>query len=479
MSIKKNFAYNFALTIANYIFPLLVFPYVTRVLGVENIGKVNFTSSIVDYFLIFSCLGVIPVGIREIAKNRDDKQQLSTTFSNIFTIHLLLTAFISIILIISALSVPKFTEVKELLYVGLIKLVFTLFLIEWFFQGIQNFKFITTRTVIVKTAYVLLVFLLVKEKDDYVIYFLLTVTVIALNALMNWKYKNRFIKYKFNLSEYKYFIKQIFAFGLTYIMISFVTTFNIVFLGFVSTETEVGYYTTAQKLIYIFMAAFSALTIVLIPQMSFFFKTNDFNKAKELLLKVFDVLVIITVPTIIFANLYAKEIIYLIAGSEFEGAILPFRILSVLIFSIGLESILNQQILMCINKNVAVIVVATIAAVICVILNIILVPKYGGVGSSISWIIADFIGLAVDIIFVNKYIGLKIPYLKFFKYILLSIPYFLLPFIIKNEVANIYIAVVLSLFVVIAYFIILNFVIIKNQILKEIKDKMFSLIKKN
>lgn len=167
MSLKKNFLYSTILTVANYIFPLLTYPYVSRVLGVTNIGICNFVDSIINFFILFSMMGVGAVGIREIAGATDSSKSQSKVFSSLLVLNGITTLVMLIILLLCIHIIPEFREYKGLMYVGAAKLVANLFLVEWFFKGTENFKYITNRTILVKCIYVASVFLFVKDADDY------------------------------------------------------------------------------------------------------------------------------------------------------------------------------------------------------------------------------------------------------------------------------------------------------------------------
>ena len=173
-SIKKNFVYSSILTTANYVFPLLTYPYVSRVLGVTNIGICNFIDSIINYYIMFSLMGINIIGIRSVAASKSNKQKLSLTLSNLFWLNTISTAIVVVALIVSIFSVPKLYEYKELMLVGVFKVVFSYLMIEWFYKGIEDFKFITYRGIVVKIVYVAGVFLFIRNKEDYTTYYILS-----------------------------------------------------------------------------------------------------------------------------------------------------------------------------------------------------------------------------------------------------------------------------------------------------------------
>ena len=188
MGVKKNFIYSSILTVANYIFPLITYPYVSRVLGVTNIGICNFVDSIIHYFILFSMMGVTTLGIREIAGSANNPQKQSLVFSTLWALNAIATAIMLVFLFIVIYTIPELYEYRKLMYVGAMKLVANLFLVEWFFKGTENFKYITNRTIFVKCLYVVAVFLLVKDPDDYPIYYLLLTLMVVVNAAINFPY---------------------------------------------------------------------------------------------------------------------------------------------------------------------------------------------------------------------------------------------------------------------------------------------------
>ena len=185
MGLQKNFIYNSIITTSNNIFPLIVFPYISRVLGVTNVGVFNFIDSVVNYFVVFSMMGLSTLGVREIAAVRTDKEKLDKVFSSLITLSGLFTVIALIALIASTYTVPKLYEHRQLMYIGAVKLVFNFLLIEWFYTGLEDFKYITKRTLLIKILYALSIFVFVRKQSHYNVYFTLTALVVVVNAIVN------------------------------------------------------------------------------------------------------------------------------------------------------------------------------------------------------------------------------------------------------------------------------------------------------
>ena len=193
-SLKKNIIYSSILTAANYIFPLVTYPYVSRVLGVDNIGACNFVDSVINYFILFSMLGISTVGIREISQARSDREKLNQTFSRLFTINTVSTTAVLIALLVSMFTVPQLRENSHLMWIGVLKLISNYLLIEWLYKGLEEFKYITSRTVLVKCLYVVAVFLFIKSPADTTIYYMLLTLMITGNALINIVHSRKYVK---------------------------------------------------------------------------------------------------------------------------------------------------------------------------------------------------------------------------------------------------------------------------------------------
>jgi len=423
MKIKTNFIYSTILTVSNFIFPFLTFPYTSRVLGVDSIGIYNWVNGIIQYFILFSMMGIGIVGIREVAKNKNNPTELSKTFSTLLTLTILTTVIALVVLFVLIATIPKFGNYKEMFYIGAANVLINLFLVEWFFKGIENFKFITVRSIIVKSVYVISVFVFVHQKQDYFAYYILTVTAVFLNALLNWIYCRKFVHFTLKNIDLKPLLKPFLILGIYLLFNSMYSTFNVAYLGFVGGNKEVGFYSTATKLYAILLAFFSAFTGVMLPRISALVAENNFSEINRLITRSFDILYTFCFPIIIFFVFFAPQIIQIIAGAGYEGSILPMRIVMPLMIIIGTEEILIIQLLMPLNKDKAIFINSVIGAVVGITLAVILVKNLLSVGSAIVWVCSEFSILVSASFFVKKFTGIKIPYRMVTLKFLYAVPY--------------------------------------------------------
>lgn len=421
-SIKKNFIYSSILTSANYIFPLIVYPYVSRILGVSKIGACNFIDSIIQYFTLLSMFGITSIGIREIAKARGDQDRLNTVYSNIFCTNAIFTVISTLILIVVIYSVQDLYSYRKLLYVGVLKVVSNFFLVDWLFRGLEEFKYITIRTLLVKCLYVVAIFLFIKSEADYTVYYLLTVLMITLNSILNQRFAKRLVQLSFRNINLRIFIYPIITMGLYTVMTSMYTTFNTAYLGFVAGDKEVGFYTTAHTLYGALLALFAAFTNVMLPRMSSLVSEGNMDRFKYLLNKSSNILFSYSIPFVFLFIVFAPEIINLYAGDGFDGAILPMQISMPLMIIIGYEQIIITQGLLPLDKNKSVLVNAIIGAIVGVILSLAIVGKFKSVGSTIVWTVSEFCVLLSASFFIRKYLNYKFPIILLVKELISYIP---------------------------------------------------------
>lgn len=388
-SLKKNIAYKGILTFSNYIIGLITFPYVTRVLGPDNFGIVNFALTTVDYFLLFATLGIATIGTREIAAAGNDRIKMETVFSKILSINLIFTILTLLIYFIAILLVPKFYENRALMLIGAAKIFFTAFAVEWFYTGIENFRYITIRSLTIKLVYVGSVFILVKTASDYYIYFILTILSIVINSLINFIYSKRFVTWHIHTALSKVYIKHNLRLGVYAIMTSMYITFNVMYLGLVSDDFQVGYYSTAVKLYFIAVSLFGAFTQVMMPRIASLLSSNNQQSVNTYLQKSFTLVFLTSIPLIILSEYFAPVVINIMSGDGYTNSITPMRILMPALLPVWIAQVIAVQALTPMRKDNILLISSIIGATISIILNLMITPHLRAVGSAIVLVVSE------------------------------------------------------------------------------------------
>ena len=414
-SIKKNFLYKSALTLSSYLMAFVTFPYVSRVLGVERIGLVNFVDNTINYFLLFATLGVNILGVREIATVREDDIKRNKVYSELLGVNILFTLIVLIVYILCVEWIPKLNQYKELFYIGISKLIFTAFLVEWLYTGLEQFRYITLRSIAIKLLYVLTVFLFIRSAEDYKIYFILTIGVVVLNAFINILYSKKYVDiYWRDFLSLKY-LKQDILLGVSSIMTSMYLTFNVMYLGLVSDNVQVGYYTTAHKLYMVILGLFSAFTPVMLPRMSVLIADGNKEQFNKMITQSFKLVIIVSIPSILISTIFAPEIIQLLSGAGYEGAVLPMRIIMFAVLFVGIAQVLVIQVLIPLKKDRILLLASILGAIFSIILNLVFLERLQSVGSALVLVLSELLVTLIhaSYVFYNRII--EIPYNSFSK----------------------------------------------------------------
>lgn len=451
VSLKKNFMFKGLLTIANPIIAIVIFPYISRVLGVANVGLVNFVDNTVNYFLLFATMGIGTLGIRSIAAARESKGDVDKVFSNILGLNLIFTVAVMLVYNILVLLVPRFHDCAELFFIGNAKILFTALTIEWFFNGIEDFKYITLRILAIRLIYILAIFLLVKTSDDYVLYFVLTTLLVVINAVINLLHSRNYVKIRFRELFSLFYMKENILLGIYGIMTSMYLTFNVMYLGLVSTNVQVGYYTSAFKLYYLILSVFSAFTSVMLPRMSALISKGDKETFNYMINKSVDFVGLFSIPLILCCSILAPSIISVLCGPGYEGAILPMRIIMPAIIFVGIAQILAVQVLLPLKKDKVLLYTSILGAVLSLLINITVVPRLESIGSAIVLISSEMVVTTVYLIYTSRLGILKISAGAFAASFLKSLPCAAICILCSVYISNVYVllscSVVLSLLV--------------------------------
>ncbi len=401
-SIKRNVAYKFLLTVSTYIMGFITFPYISRVFGVEKLGLVNFVDNTVNYFLLFATMGISLLGVREIATVKNSREECSKVFSSILGLNFVFTAATLAVYFVLVACVPKLSQYSQLFYIGSAKILFTSFLIEWFFTGIENFRYITLRSLLIKTLYIASIFIFVKRQDQYPLYFILTVATVVVNAIINIVYARKYVDIvPKELFSFKYLGSNV-TLGINSIVTSMYLTFNVMYLGFVASNTQVGYYTAAFKLYSVILAFFSAFTSVMLPRMSALHTGGEQETFQKLISKSLSVVIALSAPIIIYTEMMAPQIIDLLSGAGYEGAVLPMRIIMPAILFVGIAQVLVVQLLIPLKKDSLLLKVYILSALVGLAINIFAVHKIQSVGSAIVLLTAEGLAALLFILYVRR-----------------------------------------------------------------------------
>ncbi len=477
MSLKKNFVYSSILTVSSYLFPLIVYPYVSRTLGLSNIGIVNFIDNLIYYFILISMMGITTVGVREIAATKCHPEKLSKTFMSLLSLTAIMTLIAIVILWIAMYTVSVLFPYRDMLYVGIIKLILNLFVIEWFFTGMEEFQYITNRSIFIKIVYAACVFLFIKEASDYKLYYILSVAMVGLNATVNIAYCTKFVRFTLKAINFRPYLKAFLIMGLYLLLTNVYTYLNPVWLGFVTNTDEVGYFTTATKLHTLIMAVLWSLSNILFPRVSNLLaegkETEFWNKINTS----FEAIFLFAFPTIVYLLVAGPELLHLIVGDGFEGAYLPLRIITPLVLIIGIEQILVIQILMALHNDSLVLLNSFIGALVAFLLNVLITGYLGSLGSAIVWLVSENVVMVLSILAIYRKYNYSMPYKRVCSYCIAYIPLLITSILIYTYLGNSFLMLVIVAAWVAFYTVLNEMFILKNKVFLLLLNTLYSRLK--
>lgn len=423
-SMKKNFLISFLRTGIMLVVPLLIFPYASRVLGTEGIGRVQYIQSIASYFQLFATFGISSYGIREGSKVKNDKKALGKFCTELFLINLITTS-IALIAYFILFGIENFDSYRSLLVLYIFYIIFYGLNLDWIFNVLEDYVYITIRTCVAYGLSIIVLFLFVKEKSSvnmYAVVCILPYIGIFLGNFKNMCQKiTMFQRVKYNLKQH---IKPMFlVFGIV-ISSSIYSLLDTTMLGLMRGDSAVGLYTAASKLCRLVVQLITAICAVFLPRLSYYAGKREKEKFRELALTSAELIVCIAVPCSLGLLVLAEQAIVLFSGREFLGAVSATRILAINLFFSALDGFLGWQILVPNNRDKVLLSATIIGAAADFVLNIVLIPKWGVEGAALATFLSEAAVFCVCITYSMKYMDFRKLFVHFRKCIIAILPVF-------------------------------------------------------
>ncbi|MGI6003576.1 MAG: flippase [Lachnospiraceae bacterium] len=396
-SIKKNFIMNSILTMSSFIFPLISYPYVSRILGPAGTGKVAAATSWVSYFNMFAQLGIPTYGIRACAEVRDDKEKLSRTVQELLTINLIMGAISYAALFVLININSSMGQEKPLYIIMSAMILFNAIGMDYLFQGLEQYSYITKRSVLFKLIALVAMFLLIRTKDDYVIYGGLTIFASSASNVMNFFYARKYISFKktgkLNLRRHLKAVSIFFAMACA---TTVYTNLDVVMLDYLKTDEDVGYYNAAVKIKSVLVSIVTSLGSVLLPRASYYVEKGMKAEYRRITAKAINFVWLFAAPLFIYFTLFAREGVLFLSGSAYEGSVAPMQIIMPTLLLIGLSNITGMEVLVPQGGEKIVLYSEIAGAVVDFTLNMLLIPKMASSGAAIGTVTAEAVVLIVQ-----------------------------------------------------------------------------------
>lgn len=473
-SIKYNFIMNFILSASNFIFPLMTFPYISRVLHATGNGKINFAASVANYFLMVASLGIPVYGIKACAKVRDNKNALSKIAQEILIINLVATTLATSTYVVCVFTIPRFSQDKVLFFIEGINIVLNMFGANWIYKALEKYDYIVIRSITFKFISVILMFLLIHQESDYQVYAFISVFAAVGSNILNFVRLHRYISFKKNGKYcFRQHIKPILILFAQNITISIYTNLDTVMLGFMKGDTEVGLYSAVVKIKAILLSVVSSLGSVMLPRMSYYIQNGAKEKFNNLMSKALNAALFMGLPLCAYFVYESRDSILFLAGDDYLGAIITMKIITFAIIPNALTEVIGVQVLTPLNKEKYVLYSVIVGAISNFTMNLFMIPYMGASGAALATTIAEFLVLFVQLILGRNVVLAAVKAMRFARYISFTI-IALIPTVLVRiiQIPNPFFALVLTAITFFGTYTIELFLIKDELLLKALDNKI-------
>lgn len=411
-SLKANAILNGIKQCCQILFPLITFPYVSRVLGSEGFGKYSFSFSITNYFILLAALGVNTYAIREGAKIRNDTEKVNEFCSQVYSINIC-SALISYILLAAlVICSQKVSVYAPYIMIQSAAIIMAAIGTDWVNSIFEDYFYITVRYIIIQIIALILMFVFVRNKNDIISYCLISVFATNGGNIINLFYVRRYVKVKFTFQmEIKKHIVPLLILFINSIAVTIYVNSDITMLGFFESDTVVGVYSFSSKIYNLLKQLINAVVVVSVPRIAFVMK-NQTEQYQTYMNKIFSALTMVLFP-IMTGLLCMSDTIILVAGGEtYISGQVSLKILSIATFFAIYASLFSNCVLI-VNRQEKKCLLATVfSALVNVILNLLLLPLLGMIGAAITTCIAELVNCFFQIRFSRDYFNWRKLQLK-------------------------------------------------------------------
>lgn len=394
----------------NIVFPFVTSVYVARVLLADSIGKVAAAQNFVSYFTLLAGMGIPTYGVKLIAQYKIRSRESSIAFSELFFINFLLSAVCSAIYYILIFTVPYF-DGKEVLYaVCGLNIVFNIFNVDWFYQGIQEYRYIAIRSFIFKCLSLIALVCFVRKPQDYIMYALITSCALVGNYIFNMFRITRYTTITLKELCFSEHLRHISALFLAGVASEIYVLADTTMLDILCGSSIVGYYTMSMRVIRIIRGLVVAVSAVFLPQMSYYYYNGQAEKFQKLSNQGIHILTVLSVPAAFGVFLVAEEATVLFYGVNFLDSILTTKILTLSIITIAFSNFVGLQFFVTIGKNRFTTISTICGAVTNIALNFLLIRPYRHVGAAIASVITEGVVAMIQLLMARRYIKFRFPW---------------------------------------------------------------------
>ena len=470
-NLKKNLVYNFLLSFSQVMLPLISVPYLSRILDPEGIGKVSFIDSFTYYFISIAEFGIAIYGMREVARLRDNVEARGKLVSELLGLHVITSSVTLVLYGVSVFFAWKHIQDMRLLLFSLSYLLINFLACEWYFIGMEKFRYITLRSLLIRIAGLASMFILIKGPEDYYVYY----GIIVVSAILSFSwnicllFKEVPVSFKgITLKKHISHTRVIYFISLTY---GITLLLDNVYLRLMSTAAAVGLYAFSMKIVRISSSLITDSLLVFFPRIVVLANDEKSKGPQQVLLRNLQLLIFFSIPLSIGLFLTADQLVLVFLGEQFRPAIHDVKLLAVFPCLKAYNLFLGNQILIAYNKEKAYLKSLVASGVVFTILALLLSYYFADTGACVALLIAEAVTFTMNLSAVKQLIkGLQLFDTKSFLYALgVSCLFIPVIYLVKKTGVPLIAQLSLSVLACCLVYILIQFFVVRNAILLIIK----------
>ncbi len=433
-SLVKNSIYSLIYRAISVLYPLIVVTYVSHIIMADGMGMVSYAQNIVSIFTVVAALGIPTYGIREIAVRMESKQERSNVFWDLFTINCISTSIAFLVYIVLIFSISKFKNQLALYLVTGLQLFFCYLNFDWFYQGCEEYRYISLRNIIVKMISLILILFLIRSSSDYVIYALISSLAIGGNHIFNLIHLKKYLLSPDRKVMIARHLKSIFLLLAVSIAVEIYGMVDITMLGIFCDDSTVGCYSNAMKLTRMVIHSIAAICVVFFPRLSAVFKSGDVKHFNYLVNSGIKIMLVFAIPSFAGLLLLSKDIVVVLFGNTFIPASPILQILAFMIPIVVCNTLLGGQVLITTGNEKKYVIAVVITSIVNITLNSLLIPRYGAPGAASASLISETTVLILYLFFIRKYVQLSFNFSYYASIIIPLMIYAVIAFPLINRI---------------------------------------------
>ncbi|SFC87345.1 oligosaccharide flippase family protein [Butyrivibrio sp. YAB3001] len=406
-SLSKGGMYYLIYNVLNLAFPFVNGIYVARVLLPASIGAVAAAQNFAQYFIILAFLGIPTYGLREIAKARNNQEERSKVYSELFIINLISTITFLTVYTVLILIIPAYRNELALYLIAGISVALNAINISWLYEGMEEFKFISMRNLAFKTVAFLLLIFLVRDESDIYIYAFISVISYAGNYIVNMIYSPRYVKLTTKGLNLRRHMKSILYLVAVNLAIELYSLMDVTMMNFMCGKDSIAFYKYGYQIEKMLLQVVNTFTIVLIPRISFYYKEKKIDEFNRMISKALKLIIITSIPMMVGIYFTSDFLMVKMYGAQYVTSALILKMFSSLLLISPVGYLLGSRVLLVTGHENLMIVSVGIGALVNLIGNALLIPRYAEFGATVASIISEIVVMLVYVNLGKKHFKLE------------------------------------------------------------------------